>query len=213
MFFQGLHRRNVWLSKMFKLVHVFCFICCFKTDGWDSQKNWKKRRIDDFHRKTSGSWGSSAQGRLECQSVNGVALRKKTLQLSHWDDPTEPHWIWSSPLRLAVEFFPVHSDEWHVATCRNAEIHHVLKTHPVSNFAAWYLSSTELQTALCKEGNEHRRDKCLGPKLDAKVESLSMLNPNWQAVRAEYNVDWANKCGTRWDRLENLTSQPGPVVF
>ena len=36
-----------------------------------------------------------------------------------------------------------------------------------------------------------------------------MLNPNRQAVRAEYNVDFgANKCGTRWDR------QPlGPVVF
>ena len=41
---------------------------------------------------------------------------------------------------------------------------------------------------------------CTSPKW-AKVESLSMLNPNRQAVRAEYNVDFgANKCGTRWDR-------------
>ena len=89
------------------------------------------------------------------------ATEKTTLQRvavgwSNWTplDLEQPHWD--------LEFFPVHSDEWHVATRRNAEMHHVLMTHPVSNFAAWYLSwNVELQTALCKEGNEHRRDKCL----------------------------------------------------
>ena len=43
---------------------------------------------------------------------------------------------------------------------------------------------------------------CTGPKWAAKVESLSMSNPHWQAVSlAKYNVDFgANKCDTRWDR-------------
>ena len=114
--------------------------------------------------------------------------------------------IWSSPIETLSSFLQCTVTN---ETLLHAEINNVLMTHPVWNFATWHLPSTvELQTALCKEGNEQRRDKCLGHKWAAKVGSLSMLNLNGQAVSwAEYNVDFgANKC--RWDR------QPlGPVVF
>ena len=170
MFFQGLHRRNVWFSKIF-----MCLVLFFasKLMAGIPQKNGRSEISIFFLRKTSGSWGSSAQQLLEQgKSGNGVALRKKNrcncrigmIQLNP---------IWSSPIETLSSFQCTVTNEMLL----HAEINNVLMTHPVSNFAAWHLPSTvELQTALCKEGNEQRRDKCL---------YKSQMSKGWVPINVE----------------------------
>ena len=139
-----------------------------------------------------------------------VALRKKTrCNESQWDDPTEPHWIWSSPIETWSSF---------QCTVTNDMLLHAEMQKCIMSW--WPILSRILLLDICLEMwscklryarkgmSKGETNVCTSPKWAAKVESLSMLNPNRQAVRAEYNVDWAKKCGTRWDR------QPlGPVVF
>ena len=187
---------------LYNLVYVFCFNFCFKTDGWDSKKT-EEAKVRWFLRTTSDNWGSSAHQRLEqCQSVNGVALRKKPrCNESQWDDPTEPHWIWSSPIETWSSF---------QCTVTNDMLLHAEMQKCIMSW--WPILSRILLLDICLEMwscklryvrkgmSTGETNVCTSPKWAAKVESLSMLNPNRQAVRAEYDVDWANKCGTRWDR-------------
>ena len=143
---------------LLKFVYVFCFIFCFKTDGWDSKK-MEEAKVRRFSSK----------------NIRQLRLKRSTtawtLRIGEWSGATEKkrcncrigmiqlNPIWSSPIETLSSFLQCTVTN---ETLLHAEINNVLMTHPVWNFATWHLPSTELQTALCKEGNEQRRfDKCL----------------------------------------------------
>lgn len=213
MFFQGLHGRNVWLSICLKLVYVFCFNVCFKTDGWDSKKmeEAKVRRFSSNNirqlrlKRSTTAWTMRIDERSGATEKKRCNCRIGKIQLNPWSASG------AAPLRPWI----LSSAQWRMTCCYTQNC--------ITSW--WHILSRILLLDICLEMwscklryarkgmSKGETNVCTSPRWAAKVESLSMLNPNRQAVRAEYNVDWAKKCGTRWDRLENLTSQPGPVVF
>ena len=181
-FFQRLHWRNVWLSKMFKLVYVFCFIFCFKTDGWDSPKKSeeaKARRFSSNNIRQLRLKRSRTAWTMPIDERSGATEKTVALVALGWSNWT--------PLDLEQ---PLETWSSFQCTVTNDMLLHAEMQKCIMSW--WPILSRILLLDIClplscklryarKGMSKGETNVCTSPKWAAKVESLSMLNPNRQA--------------------------------